>query len=188
MAKTNRRQKGEGSLYERPGRDGRTAQWVAVAHLGWKDGRRERREFTGATPEAARARREDFLAKRRDGFTLPKDRPPTIAEWAHHWLYDIARTRVQDTTWPTYRSKTELHIIPWFEHVPLTNDAITEELILGWHAHLKRLRPPVSDTSIMHTHRLPDAQPRRAPPPPDVQPGQGRAPAAAQHPGDHAAR
>jgi integrase len=152
--KANRRQHGEGSLYERPARDGRAARWVAVADLGWPNGRRERREFTAPTMAEARAKRDEFLARRRDGFTLPKGRPPTIAEWAHHWLYNVIRDDVQETTWPTYRSKIENHIIPYFQHVPMTCDDITEELIKGWHAHLKRLKPPISNTSIMHTHRL----------------------------------
>ncbi|MGH3402470.1 MAG: tyrosine-type recombinase/integrase [Streptosporangiaceae bacterium] len=155
MAKTNRRQHGEGSLYERPARDGRAAQWVAVADLGWKGDKRDRREFTGVTPGEALAGREEFLDRRRHGFTIPKDRPPTVAEWAHHWLHNIIKDQVQETTWhSSYRTKVELHIIPWFARVPLTNDdgGITEEVIEKWHAYLRRTG--MSGTSAHACHGL----------------------------------
>jgi integrase len=148
--KANRRQHGEGSLYQRSS-DGR---WVAVADLGWKNGHRDRRSFYGTTPEEAKDGRDIFLDRRRDGFTLPKGRPPTVGEWACHWLYKIIRKRVQDTTFPTYRSKTELHIIPYFSRTPLANHegGINEEVIEEWHDHLKRLG--LSPATITHTHRL----------------------------------
>ena len=38
-----RRQHGEGSVYERGKRGGRGGQWVAVADLGWRNGKRDRR-------------------------------------------------------------------------------------------------------------------------------------------------
>ncbi len=148
MAKANRRQKGEGSLYRRASDD----RWVAVTDLGWKAGQRDRRSFYGDTPDEARAAREDFLDKRRDGFTLPKGRPPTLGEWAAYWLHKIIRDKVQDTTWPTYRSKVELHIVPYFARTPLTNDDVTEDLIEEWHAHLRQAG--LSETTIQHCHRL----------------------------------
>lgn len=148
--KQNRRQHGEGSLYQRQS-DGR---WVAVADLGWKGGRRDRRYFYGETPQEAKDRREDFLQKRRDGFTLPKGRPPTVGEWAYHWLHTVIKNQVKERTWETYRSKVEIHLIPWFAKVPLTDDAVDEELILEWHRHLQDLDEPISNTTIMHTHRL----------------------------------
>src|SRR5260370_17211760 len=141
MARVNRRQHGEGSLFQRA--DGR---WVANTDLGWKDGRRDRREFYGSTPEEARAKREEFLDKRRDGFTLPKGRPPTLGEWAYHWLHKIIRDKVQDTTFPTYRSKVELHIVPYFARTPLTNDDVTEALLQQCHPPLPP--PALSDTTI----------------------------------------
>jgi len=148
MAKQNHRQQGEGSLYQR----GRGGQWVAVADLGWKGDKRDRREFTGPTPAEVMAKREDFLAKRRDGFTLPKGRPPTLGEWAAHWLHAVIRGKVQDTTFPTYRSKVELHIVPFFARTPLTNDDVTEELIEEWHGHLRAAG--LSETTIQQCHRL----------------------------------
>ena len=146
MAKPTRRQHGEGSLYQRA-RDGR---WVAVADLGWKDGKRDRREFTAKTPAAAVARRGEFLDKQRGGFTLPKGRAPTVGEWAHHWLYAVIKDKVQERTWIIYRSHTELHIIPYFSHTPLTGESITEEVIEEWHAALKRKGLSATTIGLVH--------------------------------------
>jgi len=130
-----RRQHGEGSLYQRGTKGGRTGQWVAVADLGYRNGKRDRREFTGATVAEALAGRDTFLARKRDGFTMPKGRPPTVSEWMLHWLYNVARPSVEATTWHrSYRQKTEDYIVPYFAHTPLAD--LDEEAIEGWHAHL----------------------------------------------------
>src|SRR5215469_3610909 len=126
-----RRQHVEGSLYQRSG-DGR---WIAVVHMGWKDGRRQRRVFTGTTPEAAHSRREAFLAARRDGFTMPKGRPPYVSEWMLHWLHVIAKRKVAATTWEgSYRQKVTELICPYFERTPLAE--LCEEDIEEWHREL----------------------------------------------------
>jgi len=149
-----RRQHGEGSVYHRAGR----GQWVAVADLGWKAGRRDRREFTGPTPEAAMGKRAAFLARRRDGFTMPRGRPPTVAEWCLHWLHNVAKPKVEPTTWHgSYRQKVEELICPYFERVPLPE--LDEEMIESWHRHLEReISPrtgrPRSASTIGQAHRI----------------------------------
>jgi len=143
-----RRQHGEGSLYQRKD-DGR---WIASVNLGTDArGKRQRRVFTATTPEAARLKREAFLDRRRDGFTMPKGRPPTVAEWCRHWLLKIARPQVEATTWErSYRSKVELYIVPFFASVPLTE--LAEEDIEAFHAHLQGRG--LSAASITQIHRI----------------------------------
>ena len=143
-----RRQHGEGSLYQRKD-DGR---WIASVNLGTDArGKRQRRVFTATTPEAARLKREAFLDRRRDGFTMPKGRPPTVAEWCRHWLMKIARPQVEATTWErSYRSKVELYIVPFFASVPLTE--LAEEDIEAFHAHL--MSRGLSAASITQIHRI----------------------------------
>src|SRR5947207_2487826 len=142
-----RRQHGEGSLYQRGRRGGRhdstqPGQWVAVADLGWRPGPggkpiRDRREFTAATMEEAKARRQRFLDRRRDGFTMPRGRAPYVSEWLLHWLHNVARRKVAATTWDrSYRQKVTELIVPWFERVPLPD--LSEEDIEEWHANLER--------------------------------------------------
>jgi integrase len=124
-----RRQHGEGSLYHRTSRN----QWVAVADLGWKDGRRDRREFTGPTPDAALEKRAAFLDRRRGGFTLPRGRQPTVSEWVLHWCHHTAKARVDPNTWyRSYRQKCEDYIAPFFQRVPLAE--LSAEDIEDWHA------------------------------------------------------
>lgn len=125
-----RRQQGEGSLYHRKSRN----QWVAVADLGWKSGKRDRREFTGPTPDAAIEKRAAFLDRRRDGFTLPRGRQLTVSEWVLHWVHNIAKSRVGPQTWRSYRQKIEDYVAPYFERVKLAD--LTREDIEAWHAWL----------------------------------------------------
>lgn len=142
-----RRQHVEGSLYQRSS-DGR---WIATVHLGWDErGKRVRRVFTGTTPAIAKDRRDDFLAARRDGFTMPKGRPPTVAEWMTHWLLQIAKPKVAATTWEGYRSKVELHIAPFFARVPLPE--LDEEDIERFHAHMKARK--AADATVVQMHRI----------------------------------
>jgi integrase len=149
-----RRQHGEGSLYQRKS-DGR---WIATVSLPWSGGKRQRRVFTGITPDIARARRDSFLAKRRDGFTMPKGRPPYVGEWMLHWLHNVAKARVEATTWHNaYRQKVEDLIVPYFERVPLPE--LDEEMIEAWHRKLEgrvseRTGRPLSASSIGQAHRI----------------------------------
>ena len=106
--------------------------------------------FTAATPDAARAKRDTFLDRRRDGFTMPKGGPPTVAEWMLHWLHNIAKQKVAPTTWEgSYRSKVELHIAPYFERVPLPD--LDEEMLEAFHRHLEA---SLSAASITQVHRI----------------------------------
>jgi integrase len=151
---SGRRQQGEGSVYHRKDR----GQWVAVADLGYRGGRRDRREFTGPTAKAAMDKRQRFLDRRRDGFTLPRGRPPTVADWLLHWLHGPARREVEATTWhKSYRQKIEELTAPYFEHVPLAE--LDEEMIEDWHAELEarvseRTGRPLSASTIGQCHRI----------------------------------
>jgi len=154
MAKATRRQQGEGSFYQRK-RDG---YWIAVADLGQHAGKRDRREFTGRTPDEALKKRERFLDRRRDGFTMPKGRPPYVSEWMLHWLHNIAKRKVEATTWEgSYRQKVTELICPWFDRVVLAE--LTEEDVEDWHRHLegiisKRTGNPLSASTIGQAHRI----------------------------------
>lgn len=158
-----RRQHGEGSVYERGRRGGRGGQWVAVADLGWRPGPggkavRDRREFTGSTPKAAMDRRDRFLDRRRDGFTMPKGRQPYVSEWLLHWLHNVAKRKVEATTWHgSYRQKVTELICPWFDRIPLPE--LSEEDVEQWHAALeahvsRRTGRPLSPSTIGQAHRI----------------------------------
>jgi integrase len=147
-----RRQQGEGSLYHRKDRN----QWVAIADLGWKNGRRDRREFTAPDPGGALEKRARFLDRRRDGFTLPRGRQPTVAEWVLHWVHVTAKAQLEPTSWRTYRQKCEDHIAPYFEKVDLAE--LSADDIEDWHAALlerpKRGGGTLSRASIVMAHSI----------------------------------
>lgn len=134
-----RRQQGEGSVYCRKRRDPKTGrervQWVAVADLGWKAGKRDRREFTGPDPKTALDKRDEFLDKRRDGFTLPRGRQPTVEEWVLHCCHHTLKKRQQRTTWEkNTRLHCESYIAPFFAGIPLAN--LQPEDVEDWHDDL----------------------------------------------------
>ena len=149
-----RRQQGEGSVYHRRDR----GQWVAIADLGYRAGRRDRREFTGPTPKAAMDKRQRFLDRRSSGFTMPKGRPPYVSEWMEHWLHAVARRKVTATTWEgSYRQKVTELICPYFERTPLAE--LSEDDIREWHLDLearisKRTGRPLSASTIGQCHRI----------------------------------
>jgi integrase len=153
MAK--RRQHGEGSVFQRK-RDGR---WVARVELGRKsNGKRDQQEFTGTTPEEAIDKRRVFLRAREDGFTMPKGRPPTVAEWVTHWLENTARPRIAETTYErTYLHQVRDLIAPYFANTLLSE--LNEEDVERWHAQLGR-RPAargggtLSRATIVQAHRI----------------------------------
>ncbi|HEY7431911.1 MAG TPA: tyrosine-type recombinase/integrase [Streptosporangiaceae bacterium] len=125
--------------------------------LGWYDGRPDRREFVAATKAEALDRRDDFMARRRDGFTPPKGRPPTVGEWLQHWLHNVARARVEATTWErSYSYSVTRLIVPYLGHVRLHE--LNEDDVEAWHAALSRRTTragrPLSAAAVTNAHRV----------------------------------
>jgi len=145
------------SVYQRGRRGGRGGQWVAVADLGWRGNSRDRREFTGPTRQAALLKRDAFLHRRASGFVLPKGRPLLVSEWLEHWLYNVARGRVEETTWHrSYRLAVEDYAMPFFARIRL--DELAESDVQAWHAWLGR-RPArrggrLSAATVTTAHRV----------------------------------
>ncbi len=150
-----RRQQGEGSVYQRA-EDG---LWVAVADLGDVGGKRDRRAFAAKTQAQAREKRAAFEHGRRDGFTLPKGRPPTVGDWCLYWLHHIARDEVEATTWhKSYRQKVTDHVAPFFARVRLSNEEMDEAQVRAFKRHLLAKRSEkggtLSPTTVQQCLRL----------------------------------
>lgn len=77
------------------------------------DGTRRRERVTGDTPEAARAARDDLLARHKAGTlaATPAAGRETVASLLHSWL-ENKRGTVEPSTWHRYRLLVERHIIP----------------------------------------------------------------------------
>jgi integrase len=137
----------------------RDGKWVARAELGRKPGgKRDQKLFVADTPAEAIDRRRKFLDQRRDGFTPPKGRAPYVDEWMLHWLHNVAKRKVQPTTWEgSYRQKVTDLICPYFASVPLPD--LTEDDVERWHGQLEaavseRTGRPLSASTIGQAHRI----------------------------------
>lgn len=115
MAKTARRQAGDGALFQR--KDG---LWVARLDLGW-DSRGRRMQWQGAskTQAGALAKLREARANRDTLGTIPSKGKP-LADWLSTWLEDIVRPNVKPNTFHSYRVLATRHIIPTIGKVPLS--------------------------------------------------------------------
>lgn len=145
--KSNRRQHGEGSIYPRG--DGR---WVCELHLGTRpDGKPDRRYLYGATPEEVIEKRRAFLEQKSDGFTPVKGKGHRTGAWLLHWLHNVIKTEVRESTWNrSYRSKVEGHLVPSLGHIWLKD--LSEQDIEELYARLRKdgLKP----ATIVQIHRI----------------------------------
>ncbi|MEU9887912.1 site-specific integrase [Sphaerisporangium sp. NPDC051011] len=143
MAKTNRRQHGEGSIYQRA--DGR---WTTEIHLGWRNGKPLRKYLYGKDPDEVLEKRQQFEADRAEGYIPEPGRAPTVEAWIDKWLNDIAK--VEPKTKAGYKSKIKNHIRPVLGHIRL--DELTEEPIEAMYADMRR--GGYAESSILMTHRI----------------------------------
>lgn len=148
MARANRRQHGEGSVYQRAS----DKRWVAVEDLGWRNGRRERRDFYGDSPDEAIDARAEFRRGLDEGFEKPKGRGDTVADWIWHWLYDIAV--LKDSTRPGYASLIRHHIVPAIGRIRLPDLAGDDgiEAIEDLYAGMRR--EGLGESTVLKTHAV----------------------------------
>jgi len=107
-ASRGRRGHGDGAVYRSS--DGR---WRAAADLGWRDGRRVRKYFSGPTRAEVSAKLRRALATADSGVDIAAaGRVPTLEQWLSHWLNEIASRRVRPSTLATYRGYVQNRIIP----------------------------------------------------------------------------
>jgi integrase len=151
--KTNRRQHGESSIYQR--KDGR---WVCEIHLGYRpDGRPDRRYLYGDSPDEVQKKRDEFKTSLAAGFTPPKGKGDTVAEWLTYWLHTIAKRRVRESTWnDSYRPKVEGHMIPRLGKEPLKD--LDDEQVENFYEHLRTAKArggaQLAESHILQIHRI----------------------------------
>lgn len=104
-----RRGKGDGSISQRA--DGR---WMARVDLGWKNGRRDRKYFYGATRAEVRDRLTKALRDVQLGASLGDDRQ-TVGGFLETWL-EAAASTVRPKTLVSYRQLVRLHLKPGLGH------------------------------------------------------------------------
>lgn len=104
----------EGSIYQR--QDGR---WAASIHLGYVDGKRQRKSFYGQTRRAVQERMTKALSEVHAGLPVRSDDRETVAAYLSRWLSASASQRVRPRTLAGYRLIADKHLIPAIGRVPL---------------------------------------------------------------------
>ena len=104
----------EGSIYRM--KDGR---WRAAVSVGWKDGKRVRKTFTGKTRSEVSEKLKATLRAQQLGLPIAPDRQ-TVAQFLTHWLRESAKPRVRPRTFESYSWIIRHHLIPGIGRIRLT--------------------------------------------------------------------
>lgn len=102
-----RRGRGEGSVYEKNGR------WYGQVHLGYDPaGRRKRKSVTGATKAEVQRKIRKLLDDVDTGIARPTD-SMTVKQLLEIWNEGTVKTNRRQTTYSSYRTIIDLHIVPF---------------------------------------------------------------------------
>jgi integrase len=114
MAK--RRGNGEGSITKR--KDGR---WQGYVTVGYDPEKQQPRKqyFYGKTRKEVQERINEALGKVQTG-TYREPSKITMAEWLITWLNDYMKPSLRPTTWESYKTQAEKHILPALGHLRLS--------------------------------------------------------------------
>lgn len=102
---SERRLRGEGSIYQRESDD----RWVGVVDLGWVAGKRVRRTVSAKTLKELRPKFKKLKQEVESG-VISDD--ATVEEWMKQWLDHEVDRKLRPTTADTYRRYTNRWIIP----------------------------------------------------------------------------
>lgn len=98
---------------------GLTRRWVGELHLGYRDGKRLRKQFYGGT---RREVAEKLAQARRDldlGIAPPSDRQ-TFGQYLEIWLAEAVRPTVRPKTFLSYATIVRLHVVPELGRTPMS--------------------------------------------------------------------
>ncbi len=109
----SRRGPNEGSIYQR--QDGR---WEGAVHLGYRDGRRDRRFAIGHTRKEVADKLAVLLKARDEQRPIPNQRDK-LGPFLRHWLDDTARPTLRASTYSSYDDILRLHLIPGLGRIAL---------------------------------------------------------------------
>jgi len=119
-----RRGRGEGSIAQRA--DG---TWQGAVTIGYKDGKRQRKFYFGATRGAVSEKLKVALRDLQQGKPLPNERR-TVAQFLDAWLKDVAKPRLRPSTYESYERMIRLHIIPALGRLPLAK--LAPQTVQAW--------------------------------------------------------
>lgn len=111
MAK--RRSPGDGGLWKRA--DG---LWVGSVEVPSPDGRRRQKRVYSTNFREARRKLGELQAKVQQGLIV-HTQASTVEDWLRHWLEDIKRPHITQSTYRFYEEAIRLHIVPVIGRVRL---------------------------------------------------------------------
>lgn len=113
MAK--RRGNGEGSITKR--KDGRWQGYVTVGYDP-ESQKPKKKYFYGKTRKEVQERINEAAGKVQAG-TYREPSKLTVAEWFNNWLNDYMKPSLRPTTWESYKTQIDKHILPALGHLRL---------------------------------------------------------------------
>jgi integrase len=139
-----RRGHGEGSIYK--DQDGR---WRAVLDLGWLNGKRHRRYFSGATRREVQAQL-DQARRLHDQGTLATGPRQTVEQFLQHWFTEVKRPKVEPGTYERQETILRLHLLPALGKRPLAK--LTPQEIQGFYS--QKLAAGYAPGSVRQMHAV----------------------------------
>jgi integrase len=115
MSKNRRRIRGEGSVFYSPTKE----CWIGRIIVGTKpNGRPKYREVAARTQSATLARMR-AAAKDAEAGRMPDGKPATVGQYLDHWIANVAKSSVHETTWNSYERCVRLHLKPRLSGIKL---------------------------------------------------------------------
>lgn len=144
LLKTTRRDKGEGSLYQRA--DG---MWVGSVDLGFDgSGKRRRKTVSSRSYDVAVKKLRQLRRDVEDNDLTSAS--VTVEKWMAHWLDHIASARLKPRTLATYRGYVKRYIVPALGKRRL--DQVTPQQVRAMHAAI--LAKGLSTTTARQAHAI----------------------------------
>jgi len=144
VAKTARRQAGEGSLHFRKDK----GLWVGTVELPERDGKRRRRYVSSADYRTAKRKLDALKGKLVEQGDLPTA-DTTLAAWLGAWLEEIARPRLRPMAYERYRGAVVDHIVPELGKIRVEH--LTLSHVRQLHRRFDRLGLSESSARSAHT-------------------------------------
>lgn len=149
-----RRGANEGSIYRR--KDGR---WVAVLHVRYSAGKRQRKAYYGVTRQEVASLLAGAVRDHQQG-KRPAPEREKLGGFLSRWLDDTARHSIRRSTYEGYERMLRLHIIPEVGHLKLARltaddlDALYSRLLdKGLNPKTVRLGHAVLHRALSHAQR-----------------------------------
>lgn len=139
-----KRGQNEGSIYKRT--DGR---WVAVANLGYRNGKRWRKAFYGKTRKEVQERLTSALSALQGG-VAPIPEKQTVQQFLDDWLKDSVKQTVRPRTFIRYGEHVRLHINPTLGHIKLSK--LTPQRVQSLLNEL--LKNGLAPSTVVYTHAV----------------------------------